>query len=372
MIDSSIYGQLKSPDILGSFQQGLSLADMMNDRKAKRADQEKQMAIKDAYNAGFTQNPDGSVTHDPNKSFEAVAKLGYGQEALALKKQFGDLAVAEQKQKADIENQKLEYTSRAVGAAKANPQAWPQIREDYIAKTGADPSTIPEAYDPKYIAQTENSLLTVAQRQAQGNEDRNYSLREREMALRQRELAASKSDKQSEKEISLMTPYGLANTVDDAKQLKSADEEKKNFDAKIDAMIALREKNKGGAILNREDVARAKQLSKDALLAYKNIAKLGVLSISDEKILNAIIPPDPLAYNSPIEALQGQDATLNNLKSFKKDTDADFNNRLNNRLRGGYKSASTENKTAQETKQINGANYVKVNGGWQLEKTAAK
>jgi len=91
-----------------------------------------------------------------------------------------------------------------------------------------------------------------------------------------RELAAK-----DEKLQPLQTPFGLANSLDDAKQLKEAHESKKNFDNKISEMIALREKHGGGATLNREDVARGKQLSKDLLLEYKNMAKLGVLSKSD-------------------------------------------------------------------------------------------
>ena len=141
--------------------------------------------------------------------------------------------------------------------------------------------------------------------------------------------------KKEEKEQALNTPYGTANSLDDAKQLKEAHESKKNFDNKIEEMIALREKHGGGAVWNREDVERGKQLSKDLLLEYKNMAKLGVLSQSDEKIINAIIPEDPLAFNSPIAAIQGQDPILHRLKSFKSDSDKDFATRISTRTRGG-------------------------------------
>ncbi len=144
-----------------------------------------------------------------------------------------------------------------------------------------------------------------------------------------------RAEKQDEKDFALATPFGKANTPDDAKQLKEASESKKNFDNKIEQMIALREKHGGGGVLNREDVARGKQLSKDLLLEYKNMAKLGVLSKSDESIINAIIPEDPLEYNSPLSFVQGQDPTLARLKSFKQDSDKDFSNRVATRVRGG-------------------------------------
>ena len=85
--------------------------------------------------------------------------------------------------------------------------------------------------------------------------------------------------------------------------------------------------------MNREAVARGKQLSKDLLLDYKNMAKLGVLSKSDEDIINAIIPDDPLAFNSPLAVMQGQDPILNNLKRFKQDTELSYNEGVKLRVR---------------------------------------
>lgn len=144
--------------------------------------------------------------------------------------------------------------------------------------------------------------------------------------------------KLDEKLQGLKTPYGIANTVDDAKLLKEAHESKKNFDNKLDEMIALREKHEGGALWNREDVGRGKQLSKDLLLEYKNMAKLGVLSKADEDIINAIIPADPLAF----DFVPGQDPILHKLKKFKEDSDKDFATRIQTRTRGGMNNNPQE------------------------------
>lgn len=158
---------------------------------------------------------------------------------------------------------------------------------------------------------------------------------------------AADEAKLAEKMQGLKTPYGLANTEDDAKKLKEAHESKSNFDNKINEMIALRQKHHGGTIWNREDVARGKQLSKDLLLEYKNMAKLGVLSQSDENIINAIIPEDPLAYASPMAAMQGQDPILGNLKKFKSDSDKDFSTRVATRTREGIKNYGQPGSTGQ-------------------------
>lgn len=162
---------------------------------------------------------------------------------------------------------------------------------------------------------------------------------------------ALQEQKLDEKMQGLKTPYGIANTEDDAKKLKEGHESKKNFDEKLNEMIKLREKHGGGTILNRNDVARAKQLSKDLLLEYKNMAKLGVLSQSDEAIINAIIPEDPLEYNSPLAAIQGQDPVLHKLKSFKSDSDKDFSNRIATRTREGIDNAAkpSQEKTIVKT-----------------------
>lgn len=170
--------------------------------------------------------------------------------------------------------------------------------------------------------------------------------------------AAREFDKQSkldEKMQGLKTPFGLANNEDDAKKLKEAYESKQNFDGKISEMIALRKKHGGGASLNRDDVQRGKQLSKDLLLEYKNMAKLGVLSKSDEDIINAIIPEDPLAYNSPLAAIQGQDPILTRLEKFKGDSDRDFSTKVSTRTRNGLAAGNKEHKEEKKVvdRQIN-------------------
>lgn len=153
---------------------------------------------------------------------------------------------------------------------------------------------------------------------------------------RSTERKEAKEAKEDEKMRSLQTPVGIANTVEDAKDIKAGLESKKNFDSKINEMIALREKHGGGAssILDSEDVERGQQLSKDLLLEYKNMAKLGVLSAADEKIINAIIPKDPLEFK-PLGALSGQDPILANLKAFKADSDKDFKTKVSTRTREG-------------------------------------
>lgn len=187
--------------------------------------------------------------------------------------------------------------------------------------------------------------------------------RKEELGMRREEMGLRRQEVGVEKLSKLSTPFGTANTETDAKKLKDAYEEKSNFDGKLEEMIRLRQKHGGGAVLNREDVARGKQLSKDLLLSYKNMAKLGVLSQADEDIINAIIPPDPLSYNSPIAAIQGQDPVLRKLTEFKKDSDKDFATKVQTRIRGGQPEALK--RPQEQVKQIGAKSYRKVAGGWE-------
>lgn len=217
-----------------------------------------------------------------------------------------------------------------------------KIAQDLFLKLGGSPEMAPKMTASKFkqFSPSLEKSYQIAQ-QAQTNKD-NRLARSEDNKYRYDALAASKEDKSdqrkemaAEKQQALQTPFGLANSLDDAKELKSAHESKKNFDNKIKEMISLREKHGGGAnsLTNSEDVARGEQLSKDLLLEYKNMAKLGVLSASDEKIINAIIPKDPLAYNGLGATMTGQDPILNNLKKFKADSDKDFATRVATRTR---------------------------------------
>lgn len=188
--------------------------------------------------------------------------------------------------------------------------------------------------------ENEKSRQAAAAASALRREDRQINARQREedrtetRQARTEDRAAETAVKTDEKMEQLrIGDFGYAQTSEDAKQLKSGIESKAGFDNRLDELISLREKHSGGAIFNREDVGRAKQLSKELLLQYKDMAKLGVLSAADQEILNAIIPDDPLQYSSPLAGIQGQDPTLHKMKKFKEDSSKDFDTKLRGRLR---------------------------------------
>lgn len=274
----------------------------------------------------------GFMGRDPSSAANAV--LDRNQKAKDARLANFDKSRANKIQEIALsrESEKSDPNSRASMAFRKNLEAnFPKIAQAYgdnwnnIAASDQESIFKPLQLREQIEARKEQARILAGQRSEAA---------ETRKALQEQRL--------DEKQQALKTPFGMANTEDDAKKLKEAYESKKNFDNKINEMIALREKHGGGAILNREDVGRGKQLSKDLLLEYKNMAKLGVLSQSDENIINAIIPEDPLEFSSLTAAIQGQDPILHRLKSFKGDSDKDFMTRIQTRTRdGGAKYAES-------------------------------
>lgn len=296
-IDTSMYARLNPVDLFGSFQRGMEMKNTMEQRDLAKQDLAHKADIQKAYQAGIVQNPDGSTSYDIGKAQSALGMLTGNPYAGEAAYNIGNTQYSR-----DQANQK--------SLADKERELW---ERDYKNR----------------------ALQSSAADRAEARNERRY----------QSSLA------REEKIQSLQTPYGLANTTDDAKQLKDAHLSKQAFDNKLQQMIDLRTKHGGGATMNREDVARGKQLSKDLLLEYKNMAKLGVLSKSDEDIINSIIPEDPLEYNSPLAAIQGQDPTLNRLKSFQADSNKNFEDGIATRTRSGLRGQLAEKPTAPTGKK---------------------
>lgn len=277
-VNASVYNMLRPIDMAGSFQKGLGVRDQIDQQARRQQEQAWQDETQKAYGLGIIQNPDGTTTFDQAKSMNALSSLQGNPLAMKAAQEMG-----------------LGMQQRAFEKEKYQNTLKQQEIENDLAR---------------------QRLSSDAANRAESRAERRYLA----------DLG------RQEKMQALQTPYGLANTPDDAKQLKEGHEAKANFDSKIQEMIDLRNKY-GTEYFNREAVARGKQLSKDLLLEYKNMAKLGVLSKSDEDIINAIIPEDPLGN----DWAPGQDPILSNLQKFKADSDRDFKTRIQTRTRSGLR-----------------------------------
>jgi hypothetical protein len=356
-VDASLYAQFQ-PDIAGSVKKGMQLADSFKARKAQQAKEDEDNKIKEGYNAGLVQNADGSVTYDENKTLDYFAKNGLTQKYLSTKKELGDMAIEKQKQQAELNKINLDYTSQAIGAIEANPAAYPQIRLDLIKKTGVDPVTIPEVLTPEYLKQAKASVLTAQQRQSQANEDRSFGLKERELALKDREL----SNKQKEKtEVSPEIKLAKLNTSDKARY----DNSKLGLEYVQKMDNALANGDNTFSLVGDNNFTNAQAYAAEA---FGRMQSGGAINKDEEARFLRMAP-------RPTDSLEMQRTKLANQQKLFADrlntlgfTPEEAGLSLKEISYGAAKSPPKDG----DTKQINGANYVKVNGGWQLEKTAAK
>lgn len=333
-IDHSIYFQQQPLDIVGNVQKGMSVRSMLDEQKLKKEELQKQKSIDQAYAQGIVQNPDGTTSIDSNRTLSALAQVpGAGREAFKAKSEFVAQDAATHKANIEKKIHELDLTARLAGGVTDQTSYDNALAQ--AQQFGVNTSSMPRQYDPAFVRRLEASSLSAKERldmDLRRQELQSKALDRREARDERRFQSGIKMD---EKRQALKTPYGLANSVDDAKKLKDAHEAKMNFDSKLQEMISLRKKY-GTEYFNREAVARGKQLSKDLLLEYKNMAKLGVLSKSDEDIINAIIPDDPLGQ----DFAPGQDPILSNLEKFKADSDRDFQTRVQTRTRANVETAT--------------------------------
>jgi hypothetical protein len=367
----------RTPDYASSisngFESGMRMSDLLQQRSEERQKKAINSKVEEELSKGIAFGPDGSLTVAPN-TISNIAKIAglqrAGEEQQKIQQRMsGNMKFGDEQRTSmlnrfgDVAQRVLKnpaiFESEVLGLAK---QGYPVQQLGLIDQQGRvipyDEASVKAFYQqtPQYKQEIENqkSLVGIDKTKADiknTNASTSKTYAEIGKIGQDAKRLAANGGLSDEKIQALTTPYGLARTEADAKALKTADEEKQNFDNKIQEMIDLRKKHSGGVTLNREDVARGKQLSKDALLSYKNMAKLGVLSQADEAIINAIIPDDPLEYSSPLAAIQGQDPILNNLVKFKEDKDKEFNAKLSNRLREGFsQQVSQKNETIANPK----------------------
>ncbi len=357
-IDASILLQGKAPQFdnpLDVANKAMNMKQMMQQSRIADQQEQESNAIKNAYKKGVVAGPDGKMTVDREVTLNEMMQHS-PQQAEAQRQAWSKQDLEEQDRQMMVKTKQTEQFKKY--AFMMNPSNYQQIRQQMIDEKLPNAQNLPPGYDENFMQQSRESLHSADVQNQNYWKQKEYEQKERELRkkkdvdpvvaeLREQRLHDMRRRGDEARE-EINTPYGEARTKDDAKKLKEAHEAKEEFDRKLSEMISLREKHEGGAIFNRDDVGRGKQLSKDLLLAYKDMAKLGVLSKSDENILNTIIPADPLQFNSPVASLQGQDPTLHRLKKFKQDAQADFQTRLQTRLRNSSLASDNPNPSAPQ------------------------
>jgi hypothetical protein len=183
-LDSSIYFQGQGALARG-FEQGLSMADMMQKRKAAQAATERESGMEKAYAAGLVTGPDGVATYDGTKTMSALAGGGFGKEAAAFDKNLKADQAVQSKAKMEKQLQQIDITSRLLGSVK-DQQSYDFAKTE-AAKYGIPVEGMPMTYDPKQIEFMAGQALTMKdrisnqfQQQAAERDERRVSIAERE------------------------------------------------------------------------------------------------------------------------------------------------------------------------------------------------
>lgn len=190
-IDHSIYSQFQPADIFGSVQKGIQMRDQMDERARKQAELAKQKGIDAAYKAGVTQNPDGTLSYDNQKTTAALFGTD-PREAMKFQQDQAarDAQALEQRQKKNAFE--AEHVARELEGVK--DQASYAAAGDRLKAAGVDMNGWDPVYSPDRVARAKYGATTYSQRLAQQNADREFGLKKEELGLKRQEAAAKKAE----------------------------------------------------------------------------------------------------------------------------------------------------------------------------------
>lgn len=117
-IDASIYSNLKPLDIGGAVERGLKMSELIDLRRARQQELEKQKQLQEAMRAGVVQGEDGTVTYNPQLSSQALLKGGFIDEAQKVQQ----LADQTRKSQLDSSFQELDYVTRLIQGVETPQQ----------------------------------------------------------------------------------------------------------------------------------------------------------------------------------------------------------------------------------------------------------
>jgi hypothetical protein len=178
-IDSSIYSQIQTPDIIGSVDRGLKMRDLLDERQ-------KNQSIKQAFTKGVSVGPDGMPKQDLGLTANELLKGGYGQEAMTI------MSEKAKQDSASVESQlkKLEFSTRLLSGVK-DQASWDQAKA-VGAQYNLDMSKEPAQYDPNYVNSRMAMGLTAKDQIENQWKAKEFGLKEREIKAKEVEAAGKK------------------------------------------------------------------------------------------------------------------------------------------------------------------------------------
>jgi len=175
--------ELQPVNILGSYVQG---------RELGRANQlARQQAAQETELSNYLATADLSSPDVQNQLLRMPGGAQIAQQAAQL----GASRVQSEKSQYEIARGKLNDLYNVVSSA-IDPESYARARV-FAQQMGLDPSQIPEEYDPAFIEQSKNVVLTAAQRLDAQLRGRTADVQERQISLREREFDRGPASEQA-------------------------------------------------------------------------------------------------------------------------------------------------------------------------------
>lgn len=193
------------------------------------------------------------------------------------------------RQDKDLETGKKDIETKLRNDANSDiSKQYQQLLGQFMKKDPSDPTIL--GLTANQIAEKIPAIEKIASMRQQ---DELTRLKLEENRLLKTQMAQQKADKSADE---LWTPMGQAKTKNDAKIVKDIYTSYEGSRTNLDELIDLR-KSKGAELMDRKSVNRAKTIAADLTVQYKDLAKLGVLSKDDYRLLERLIPADPLQFD---------------------------------------------------------------------------
>lgn len=363
-IDSSLFRpQGQEIDVFGSINRGLQIADTIDARRKKRAEEEKTTKIKEAYKAGIIQNPDGSFGFDKSRGLAEIAKYD-PEEAMNLDSQLRQQEREQRKAQIDQSIQAADLIGR-IAPTMVDQQSYEAGLKN-LSSMGVDVSKEPPQFNPSYVKQRALQALSVKDQLAQQNNERDYNLKKEEIGLKRVENAIKKEE------------LNLKNK--DFERLPEEDRDVVKTLATTNGKIKAIANNIKSSLESWDGLKDTDKVAKGRLLLKVLNSPLGADAIGSEEAkrlggklefaMSNISNSNPTQFGRDLEGFRNDSLEL--AKSLERSIKENENVIKDKYSKVGVSKDIGSSNSQEETKQINGATYVKTQGGWKLSKVVKK
>jgi len=181
-VDASIYSNIQAIDPMGSYQKGLDMKSLANERAYRQKAMMEQEQMKQAYSSGMTPGPNGGVQFDQAKTIGAIAKVNR-REAFKVQQQFKQAELAKQDANFKRMRQQLDVNSNLLGGVKDQDTLNKAIKT--MNSLGMPTDKVNKVYDAEEIKFLKQSNLTSKDRL-------NQEWKSKEFGLKRESLDATK------------------------------------------------------------------------------------------------------------------------------------------------------------------------------------